>query len=70
MAHDEVKRGLGGGGIRPSVMYILGQREPSVPTSLAVVDKDAEVLFKPLVCLFGLAIHLRVVSGAHILLDI
>ena len=51
-------------------MYILGKWKPLVPGGLAVVDKDAEVLFKPLVRLFGLAVGLGVVGGAYVLFDI
>ena len=51
-------------------MYVLGKREPLVPGGLAVVDEDAEVLFEPLVRLFGLAVSLGVVGGAYILFDI
>ena len=70
MSHDEVERSLDGGGIRPGIMHILGQREPSIPCGLVVVNEDAEVLFKPLVCTFELAIRLRVVSSAYILFNI
>ena len=70
MAHDEFKGGLGGGRIRPGVVYILSKWEPSVPSGLAVVDKNAEILLKPLICSFGLAVSLGVVGGAYILRDI
>ena len=51
-------------------MYILSEWEPLVPSGLVVVDEDAEVLFKPLICVFGLAISLGMVGGAYILFDI
>ena len=51
-------------------MHILSEREPSVPGGLAVVDEDTEILFKPLIRSFGLAIGLGVVSGAYVLRDI
>ena len=51
-------------------MYVLGEWEPPVPSGLAVIDEDAEVLFKPLICSFGLAISLGVISGAYILFDV
>ena len=51
-------------------MHILGKWKPLAPGSLAVVDEDAEILFEPLVRLFGLAISLGVVGGAYILFDI
>jgi hypothetical protein len=51
-------------------MYILGEREPSVPSGLAVVDKDAKVLFKPLIRSFGLAVRLGVIGGAYVLFDV
>ena len=51
-------------------MYILGKWKPVAPGSLVVIDEDAEILFKPLVCSFGLAISLGVVGGAYILFDI
>ena len=70
VAHDEFERGLGGGRIRPGVVYILGEWEPSVPSGLAVVDKDAKVLFKPLIRSFGLAVSLGVIGGAYVLFDI
>ena len=70
VAHNELKRGLGGGRIRPGVMYVLGEREPSVPGSLAMVDEDAKVLFEPLVRSFRLAVSLGVIGGAYILFDV
>ena len=70
VAHDKFKGGLGGGRIRPGVVHVLGEWEPSVPGGLAVVDEDAKVLFKPLVRLFGLAVSLGVVGGAYVLFDI
>ena len=70
VAHDEFKGGFGGSRMRPGVMYILSEWEPLVPGGLAVVDEDVEVLFKPLICAFGLAVSLGVVGGADILLDI
>ena len=51
-------------------MHVLSEWEPLVPSSLAVVDEDAEVLFEPLICAFGLAVSLGVVGGAYVLLDI
>ena len=68
--HDKFEGGFGGSRMRPGVMYILSKWEPLVPSGLAVVNEDAEVLFKPLICAFGLAISLGVVGGADILLDI
>ena len=41
-----------------------------MPSGLAVVDKDTEVLFKPLIHAFGLAVSLGVVGGAYVLFDI
>ena len=41
-----------------------------MPSGLAVVNEDAEVLFKPLIRVFGLAVSLGVVSGAYVLFDI
>ena len=70
VAHDEFKGGLGGGRIRPGVMYILGEWEPLVPSGLAVVDKDAKVLLKPLICSFGLAVSLGVIGRAYVLFDV
>ena len=51
-------------------MYVLGEWKPSVPSGLAMVDEDAEVLFKPLICSLGLAISLGVIGGAYILFDV
>ena len=51
-------------------MHILGKWKPSVPSGLAVVDEDAKVLFKPLVCVFRLAVSLGVIGGAYVLPDI
>ena len=51
-------------------MHILGKWKPLAPSGLAVVDEDAEVLFEPLICAFGLAISLGVVGGAYVLFDI
>ena len=51
-------------------MYILGEWEPSVPSGLAVVDENAEILFKPLIRSFGLAVSLGVVGGTYVLRDI
>ena len=51
-------------------MYVLGKWEPLVPSGLAVVDKDAKILFEPLVRSFGLDIGLGVIGGAYILFDI
>jgi hypothetical protein len=51
-------------------MYILSKWEPLVPSGLVVVDEDAEVLFKPLIRAFGLAVSLGVISGAYVLFDI
>ena len=51
-------------------MHILGKWEPLMPGSLAVIDKDSEVLFKPLVCLFGLAVSLGVVGRAYVLFNV
>ena len=70
VAHDEFEGGFGGGRVRPGVMYILGKGKPSVPSGLAVVDEDAEVLFKPLICSFGLAISLGVIGSAYVLRNI
>ena len=70
VSHDKVKGGLGSGRVRPGIVYILGQWEPFMPCCLAMVNEDAEVLFKPLVCLFGLAIGLWVIGGADVLLDV
>ena len=41
-----------------------------MPSGLAVVDKDMEILFEPLICSFGLAISLGVVGGAYVLCDV
>ena len=70
VAHNELKRGLSGGQIRPGVMYVLGEREPSVPGGLAVVDEDAKILFKPLIRSLGLAVSLGVIGGAYVLFDV
>ena len=70
VAHDEFKGGLGGGRVRPGVVYILSEWEPSVPSGLAVVDEDAKILFEPLIRLFGLAVSLGVVGGAYVLCNI
>ena len=70
VAHDEFEGGLSGGRIRPGVVYILSERKPSVPSGLAVIDEDAEILFEPLICPFGLAVSLGVVGGAYVLRDI
>jgi hypothetical protein len=70
VAHDEVKGGLGGGRIRPGIVYILSEWKPSVPSGLAVVDEDAEILLKPLIRSFGLAVSLGVVGGAYVLRDV
>ena len=51
-------------------MYILGKWKPLVPSGLTVVDEDAEVLFKPLVRTFRLAVSLGMVGGAYVLFDI
>ena len=51
-------------------MYILGERKPSVPGGLAVVNEDTEILFEPLVHSFGLAIGLGVIGCAYVLFDI
>ena len=70
VAHNELKGGLGGGRVRPGVMYILGKREPPVPGGLAVVDEDAKVLFEPLIRSLGLAVSLGVIGGAYVLFDV
>ena len=70
MTHDEFEGGFGGSRVRPGVMYILGKWKPLVPSSLAMVDKDVEVLFKPLICSFRLAIGLGVIGGTYVLFDI
>ena len=69
VTHDEVKRGLGSGQVGPGVVYILGKQEPVMLGGLAVVYEDVEILFEPLICVLRLAICLRVVSNADILLD-
>ena len=51
-------------------MYVLGKWEPSVPSGLAVVDEDTEVLLEPLIRSLRLAISLGVISGAYILFDV
>ena len=51
-------------------MYVLGKWKPFVPSGLAVVDEDAEILFKPLIRSFGLAVGLGMVGGAYVLFDI
>ena len=51
-------------------MHVLGEWEPLVPSGLAVVDEDVKVLFKPLICTFGLAVGLGVIGGAYVLFDI
>ena len=51
-------------------MYILGKWKPLTPSSLAVIDEDMKILFKPLVCSFRLAVSLGVVGGAYVLFDI
>ena len=51
-------------------MYILSKWEPLVPSGLVVVNEDAEVLFKPLIRSFGLAVSLGVVGGTYVLFDI
>ena len=51
-------------------MHVLGEWEPPVPSGLAMIDKDTEVLFKPLICSFGLAISLGVIGGTYILFDV
>ena len=51
-------------------MHILGKWKPLAPSGLAVVDEDAEILFEPLVCPFGLAVSLGVVGRAYILFDV
>ena len=70
VAHNELEGSLGGGRVRPGVVYILSEWEPSVPGGLTVVNEDAEILFKPLIRSFGLAVSLGVVSGAYVLRDI
>ena len=70
VAHDEFEGGFGGGRIRPGVVYVLSKGEPSVPSGLAVVDEDAEILFKPLIRSFRLAVSLGVIGRAYVLCDI
>ena len=70
MTHDEFIGGFGGRRVRPGVVDVLGEWEPLVPSGLAVVDEDAEVLFKPLVRVFGLTVSLGVVGRAYVLFDI
>ena len=70
VAHDKFKGGFGGSRIRPGIMHILSEWKPLVPSSLAMVDKDAEVLLQPLIRAFGLAISLGVISRAYVLFDI
>ena len=70
VAHDKFKGGFGGSRIGPGVVYVLSKWEPLMPSGLAVVDEDAEVLFKPLIRAFGLAVRLGVVGGAYVLFDI
>ena len=70
VTHDEFEGGFGGGRVGPGVVYILGEGEPSMPSGLAVVDENAEILFEPLIRPFGLAISLGVIGSAYVLLDI
>ena len=70
VAHDEFEGGFGGGRIRPRVVYVLSKGKPTVPSGLAVVDENAEILFKPLICSFGLAISLGVIGRAYVLRDV
>ena len=70
VAHYEFEGGFGGGRIRPGVVYVLSKGKPSVPSGLAVVDEDAEILFKPLIRSFGLAVSLGVVGRAYVLRDV
>ena len=70
VAHDEFKGGFGGGCVRPGVVYVLGEGKPSVPSGLAVVNEDAEILFEPLIRSFGLAISLGVIGSAYILRNV
>ena len=51
-------------------MYVLSEGKPSVPSGLAVVDENAEILFEPLIRSFGLAISLGVIGSAYVLLNI
>ena len=48
----------------------MDEWKPVAPGGLMVVYKDAEVLFKPLVCAFRLSIGLGVISQAYVLLDV
>ena len=41
-----------------------------MPCCLTMVNKDTEVLFKPLICSFRLAVGLWVVGGTDVLFDI
>ena len=70
VTHNKFKGGLGGGRTRPGIMNVLGEREPSVPGGLTVIDKDAKVLLKPLIRSFGLSVSLGVIGGAYVLFDI
>ena len=51
-------------------MDVLGERKPLAPGGLVVVDEDAEILFKPLIHPFRLAIGLGVIGHTYILFDI
>ena len=51
-------------------MYVLGERKPSVPIGLAVVNENTKVLFKPLIRAFGLSVSLGVIGGAYVLFDV
>ena len=70
VAHNEFEGGFSGSRVRPGVVYILSKWEPLMPSGLTVVDEDAEILFKPLVGAFGLAVGLGVVGGAYVLFDV
>ena len=70
VAHDEFKGGFGSGRVRPGVVYVLGEGKPSVPSGLAVVDEDAEILLEPLIRSFGLAVSLGVIGSAYVLRNI
>ena len=70
VAHDQFEGGFGSGRVRPGVVYILSEWEPLMPSSLMVVDENAEVLFEPLIRVFRLAVSLGVVGGAYVLFDI
>ena len=70
VAHNEVKRGFGSGQVGPGIVYVLGKWKPVVPGGSAVVYKDAEILFKPLIYSLRLAICLRVVGQAYVLFNI